>query len=189
MLWEKGQAAPAQAQFEETLKLKPNDAEAHDYLGNALLQAGRTEAAAVQFQKAVELQPDDADAQNLLGATLLQTGQTAEAIRHWQTAVQLQPDNVQTLNNLAWVLATGPQAALRNGGQSVTLAQHANELTGRANPSILRTLAAAYAEAGNFPAAVQAAQTAAQLAAAQNNTDLAKALLSQSKLYEAGRCV
>jgi tetratricopeptide (TPR) repeat protein len=186
VLWEKGQAAPAQAQFEETLKLKPNDAEAHDYLGNALLQAGRTEAAAVQFQKAVELQPDDADAQNLLGATLLQTGQTAEAIRHWQTAVQLQPDNVQTLNNLAWVLATGPQAALRNGGQSVTLAQHANELTGRANPSILRTLAAAYAEAGNFPAAVQAAQTAAQLAAAQNNTDLAKALLSQSKLYEAG---
>jgi len=54
------------------------------------------------------------------------------------------------------------------------------------NPIILSTLAAAYAEAGRFPEAIQTAQRAIQLAEAQSNTRLTGELQSQLKLYQAG---
>ncbi|MGA3164341.1 MAG: sel1 repeat family protein, partial [Verrucomicrobiota bacterium] len=84
------------------------------------------------------------------------------------------------------VLATCPQASLRNGNKAVELAQRANQLTGDGNPVVLGTLAAAYAEAGRFPEAVETAQRALQLAETQSNTALADAIRSQLKLYQAG---
>jgi Flp pilus assembly protein TadD len=83
------------------------------------------------------------------------------------------------------MLATSPQAALRNGHQAVELAQRANQLTGGENPVILCTLAAAWAEAGRFPEAVATAQHALQLAEAQSNPALADDLRSELKLYQA----
>ena len=66
------------------------------------------------------------------------------------------------------------------------LGQQANQLAGGENPIILRTLAAAYAEAGRFPEAVETAQRALQLAETQSNTALANAIRSQMKFYQAG---
>ncbi len=83
-------------------------------------------------------------------------------------------------------MATSPRASLRNGNKAVELAQQANQLTGGENPIILSTLAAAYAEAGRFPEAVETAQRALQLAGTQSNTTLADAIRSQMKLYQAG---
>jgi len=68
------------------------------------------------------------------------------------------------LNNLAWVLATCPDAGLRNGPEAVRLAGHACELTHYGRPLFIGTLAAAYAEAGRFPEAVTTAEKAEQLA-------------------------
>jgi len=68
----------------------------------------------------------------------------------------------------------------------VELAQRANQLAGGGNPVILRTLAAAYAEAGRFPEAVETAQHALQLAETPSNTALADVIRSQMKLYQAG---
>ena len=90
-------------------------------------------------------------------------------------------------NSLAWLLAVCPQANLRNGDQAVKLAQQANALTGGENPEILRTLAAAFAEAGRFPEAVETVQRALPLANAQSNARLAGQLQSEMKLYQAGR--
>jgi Flp pilus assembly protein TadD len=84
------------------------------------------------------------------------------------------------------VLATCPQASLRNGNKAVELAQRANQLTGGGNPTILHTLAAAYAEAGRFPEAVETARRALQLAETQSNIALADAIRSELKLYQAG---
>jgi tetratricopeptide (TPR) repeat protein len=93
---------------------------------------------------------------------------------------------VEAQNNLARVLATSLLASLCNGNQAVKLAQQANQLTGGENPIILSTLAAAYAEAGRFPEAVETAQRALRLAETQSNTTLADAIRSQMKLYQAG---
>ena len=66
------------------------------------------------------------------------------------------------------------------------LARQANLLTGGENPVILRTLAAACAEAGRYSEAVETAQHALRLAGAQSNAALAAALESELKLYQAG---
>jgi tetratricopeptide (TPR) repeat protein len=99
---------------------------------------------------------------------------------------QIKPDIAEVQNNLARLLATCPQASLRNGNKAVELAQRANQLTGDGNPVVLGTLAAAYAEAGRFPEAVATAERALQAAETQSNTALADAIRSQMKLYQAG---
>jgi Flp pilus assembly protein TadD len=66
------------------------------------------------------------------------------------------------------------------------LATQASQSSG-GNPIVLRTLAAAYAQAGQFPDAVQTAQRALQLAQARADTTLAAALRREIALYEARR--
>jgi len=138
------------------------------------------------FQRVLEIRPDFSKAHNNLGAVLAQKGLLDEAIFHWRTAIKVDPQNITAQDNLAWVLAAGPTASVRNGAEAVKLARRANQLSGGGNPAILRTLAAAYAESGQFTEAVATARRALQLAATQTNTVLIDALRVQIKLYEAG---
>jgi Flp pilus assembly protein TadD len=73
-------------------------------------------------------------------------------------------------------MATSHDAALRNGSEAVALAGHAVELTRGREPMLLGTLAAAYAEAGDFDKAVETQQKAAELANQQGNAQLAAML-------------
>ena len=139
-----------------------------------------------QYQHALQNDPDCAQARVSLGAVLLQRGKVEEAITQFQQALQLEPNDPEVQNRLAWLLATGPKASLRNGNKAVELARQANALTGGENPIILNTLAAAFAEAGRFPEAVETAQRALRLAEAQSDTTLAGTLQFELKLYQAG---
>ena len=94
---------------------------------------------------------------------------------------EITPDYPEAQKNLARVLAICPQASLRNGNKAVDLAVRANQLTGDGNPLFLRTLAAAYAEAGRFPEAVKTAQRALQLAETHSNTALADAIRTRTE--------
>jgi len=116
----------------------------------------------------------------------LQKGNAAEAIVHFQQALQIEPADQATQNNLAWLLATCPDASLRNGQKAVELAEQANHLTGGGNPVVLCTLAAAYAEVGRYSEAVQTAQRGWQLAKAESSTELAGKLQFELKLFQAG---
>ena len=77
-----------------------------------------------------------------------------KAVADFNSALELDPDFSPAYNNLAWTLATCPQAALRNGQQAVQDATKACALSGWNNINQLDTLAAAYAEAGDFENAV-----------------------------------
>jgi tetratricopeptide (TPR) repeat protein len=109
-----------------------------------------------------------------------------EAIVHYQQAVQIKPDYAQALNNLAWMLATAPQASLRNGNQAVELARQANQLAGGANPFALHTLAAAYAETGRFGDAIETGRKAMELTRAAGQSGLSKQISGELELYTAG---
>jgi tetratricopeptide (TPR) repeat protein len=185
-LQRRGRLDEAIAQYQRALTITPNVADVRCNLGNALLQRGRLSEAIAQYQRALVISPTFAKAHCNLGNALLQQGRLNEAITEYQTALAIHPDYLEVQNSLAWVLATCPQALLRNGHQAVELAQRANQLTGGGSPVILCTLAAAYAETGRFPEAEATAQRALQLARAQSNTALANALESQIKLYQAG---
>ena len=70
-------------------------------------------------------------------------------------AIELESTYVDAYNNKAWMLATAPDAAAREGAEAVKAATKAFELTGEKSPVIMDTLAAACAEAGDFDRAVQ----------------------------------
>ncbi len=82
------------------------------------------------------------------------------------------------LNNLAWVLATSPEDELRDGGRAVELAKQACEVTEYKQAHILSTLAAGYAESGDFDHAVDWSQKAVALGADEMKEQLKKELES-----------
>ena len=96
------------------------------------------------------------------------------------------PNDVGLLNDTAWLLATNPNASVRNGTEAVELAQRAEQLSASREAAVLGTLAAAYAEAGRFPEAVQTAHKALERAAQQNKPRLAESLRAKIGLYESG---
>jgi Flp pilus assembly protein TadD len=181
-----GRLDQASLHLQKALDLLPNFPEAHNNFALALLHAGQVDAAISHFQQALALQPNNASTHSQLGQALLQKRRVQEAIDHYQAALALQPDDAYTLNNLAWVLATYPEASARNGPRAVELAQRAEHLSGATNSFILDTLAAAYAEAGRFPEATATAQRALALASAQTNSAQVPALLARIRLYHAG---
>jgi tetratricopeptide (TPR) repeat protein len=181
-----GQVDAAIAHFQQALKIKPDDVEAHNNLGIALARRGQVGAAIAHYEEALKIKPDDELAHYNLGLALSQQGEYAAAIVQLREAIRLVPSHLVSVNQLAWVLATCPEASVRNGGQAVELAQQAVQLSNGQEPAILGTLAAAYAEAGRFSEAVETAERAISLASARGDTALAETLRARLKLYHAG---
>jgi protein O-mannosyl-transferase len=182
---QKKQVSEAITHYQKALEIKPDFPEAHYNLGNAFLQKKQVDEAITHYQKALEIKPEYSEALGNLGNAFLQKGQVDEAITRYQKALEIKPSNVAVQNNLAWVFATSPTNSLRNGIKAVELAREANQLSGGIQPLILRTLAAAYAEAKRFPEAVQTAQRALSLAKSQYKTALGETIESELKLYQA----
>jgi len=184
-----GRVDEAIAQYQKALELDPNLIESRHDLGIVLAQNGRVDDAIVQFQKVLQVQPGNAEVHNNIANALLQKGRVDDAIAHYQRALEIHPDFTTVQNNLghvAWLLATSPEASIRNGVKAIALAQQADEISGGKNPVIIGELAAAYAEAGHFPEAITNAQLALQLAASQNDIAMVAAIQAQLKLYQAG---
>ena len=91
------------------------------------------------------------------------------------------------MKNLAWVLATSPDASLRDGAKAVELAENANRLRGPGDPIMGATRAAAYAEAGRFNEARATAEEALQRADETRNAGLIQFLRGQVELFREGR--
>jgi Flp pilus assembly protein TadD len=98
------------------------------------------------------------------GNTLLQIGRAREAVAQYKRAFEINPDDVEAQNNMAWALATCPDAGVRNGTMAVATAERADSLTMKKSPVVSATLAAAYGETGRFADAVKAAERALRLA-------------------------
>ena len=168
----------------KAVELAPKSAAFHNYLGQALGEKGQTDEAIAQFERALQISPSLVEAHYYLGVALAMKGRRAEGLAHWRQALLKEPDNVQVLNEIAWVLATAPEAALRNGSEAVSLAEHAVKLTSAREPVVLGTLAAAYAETGRYGQATETEQRAADLAARQGNAPLAESLNQRLTLFE-----
>jgi tetratricopeptide (TPR) repeat protein len=172
--------------LEGSLAVDPDQAEAHNNLANVLWQKGRLRQAAAEYERALALHPDYAAAHFNLGDVLREAGETREAIAHYRRALEIRPDFAPALDSLAWVLATSPDASVRDGIQAVGLAARAEQISSGRNPGFVATLAAAYAEVGRFPEAVATAERALRLATAQGKAALAERLRTQVARYQSG---
>ncbi len=182
-----GKTQAAMTNYQAALAANPTNAPAHLELGRLLMAQQRAGAAIPHFEAALRLSPTNGEARLQLAMALDARHRDAEAIPLYREVLRVNPDQLQTLNNLAILLATHPQAELRNGAEAVELAKRACELTRGANPVFLGTLAAAYAEAGQFPEAIKTAQTAYNLASRSGPPDLIATLAAHLRLYQAGQ--
>ena len=117
---------------------------------------------------------------------LYERGQSKSAIAHLNAAIRLQPDDVRMLWQVAWILATSPDPAIRDGARGVELATHAIELSNGQEPRAFDALAAALAETEKFSAAVRAADQASTMALMQDDETLADAIAERIRLYRQG---
>jgi tetratricopeptide (TPR) repeat protein len=107
----------------------------------------------------------------------LAIGEHSKALADYEKALEVVPveekeDRSGLLNNLAWVLATSPVDELRNGERSIKLGTEACELTEYKEAHILSTLAAGYAETGNFAEALKWAEKAVELGKEEESEQL-----------------
>jgi protein O-mannosyl-transferase len=150
------------------------------------LEKGELNSAIEVCRTALMLRPSDADCHTTLAIALEEKGKPAEAIQHYEKALELAPRSIPTLTNLAWLLATSQDASLRNGAKAIDLAGRADQLVGGTNTLVLRTLAAAYAENGEFAKAIRTARSAMQLARMHGEDSLTTDLDQQIALYQLG---
>ncbi|MCY2932315.1 MAG: tetratricopeptide repeat protein, partial [Planctomycetota bacterium] len=182
------ETAAAMERYQKILLAKPDDADAHTELGNLLGQIGRVPEAISHYEQVLRQKPDSAQTHYNLGMAMAAIGKAPESIEHYRQAIRLAPNFVLGMNNLAWLLATHADPAVRDGAEAVRLAERACQLADRKAPGLLDTLAAAYAEAGRFPDAVATAEEALALAKSMNPPAGAADIQARLTLYRAGKC-
>jgi protein O-mannosyl-transferase len=187
VLTEQGRPAEAMRYLLKAVDLAPAWPEAQRRLALALLRQGRTNEAREAYQKLAELIPPTAAGCRDLADMLTEGQQYAQAIHYYQEALRLKPDFGAALNNLAMLRASCPQAEFRNGREAVQLAETACRLSGRRDPSFLGTLAAAYAEAGQFGDAVKTIHEALAVARASGASDLVPIQTRMLEQFQAGQ--
>jgi tetratricopeptide (TPR) repeat protein len=181
-LSEMGRQDDAIVQYQKAVDLDPSSAAGHAYLGQAFEAKELLDQAIVQYEKVIELQPNAAQVYDRLGNVFLRQGQIAKAVEQWKLALHYAPNLTPAQVSLAWVMATCPDASLRDGTGAVALAGRANVLCNGKNPVVLRSLAAAFAENGKFADAVAAARQALQIS--QGNSSLTATIQEQLNDYK-----
>ncbi len=180
-----GDYQQALADCEELLKLAPDNTQ-------LLVQMGMLHAIAKQPRKAIEryttaldkFKGEEKDKYFILrsrGDAYLGVGKHAEAIADFEAAYKDKPKDSGLLNNLAWVLATSPDDKIRDGKRAIELAKAACEETEYKAPHIMSTLAAAYAEAGDWDEAQKTIARALELKPSEEHLDQ---LQKEQKSYE-----
>jgi protein O-mannosyl-transferase len=187
VLAHKGRLDDAAGSFRQAIELRPDFPDAHYNLGVLFLQKGDNDGAISQLQTALSIQPNDSGTNTTLANALVQKGLLREAADHYQKALELDPESELALNNLAWLLAAGPNDSLRDGVRATDLALKLNRVTQQDNPLYIRTLAAAYAEAGEFEKAVETGQKASELALAQGQRSFAAQIQEETDRYRQRR--
>jgi tetratricopeptide (TPR) repeat protein len=180
-----GRPREAIQSYQRNLQQNANDPVGHYNLARLLRAEGESRQALEHLRRAVALDPDHADARGDLGelevetaARLARRGDDAAALEHYRGALAVLPDAPPALWGAAWILATGPDTALRRPEEALELALRALAGSARLTPPNLETLAAAYAANGRFDEATERAREAAALyaAAGRPSPRLAEAL-------------
>ena len=183
----RGQVDSAIAHYRKALEIKPDYAGAHYNLAVVLAARGQVDEAVAHYRKALEIKPDHVKARRSLSVALSAREEILKSLAQRREAIRLQPNNAALLNDTAWMLATNPNASVRNGAEALELAQRALKLSGGDESAILGTLAAAYAETSRFPEAVRTAEQAVRMAAAKGDRMLAEQIRTCLELYSSGK--
>jgi tetratricopeptide (TPR) repeat protein len=179
-----GNSDDAITYFRKATQINSNFFEASYNLGLELVKKNQLNEAIDAWLNAVRIRPDFAAGHENLGYAFYLQGKFADSLTHLRLALEDEPDRVSVLNLAASLLATCPDASIRNGTEAIALAGRARQLTAGNDAAILDTLSAAYAEAGHFSQAIDVEQQAVALATQQGKLPLANTLKAHLARYE-----
>ena len=133
---------------------QPSDPVRQRNLGDVLLGIGDSTAAIVAIKEAIRLDPRDAVTHSVLGLALSDDLDLQGALAAFQESVRLDPRSAESCNNLAYLLAAGPDS-IRSGRRGLEHAIRACELSNWKDPRYLNTLGIAWAAVGEFDKAAE----------------------------------
>jgi tetratricopeptide (TPR) repeat protein len=171
--------------FTAALRLAPNYWEAYYERARAYTEKKEYDKAVADCTAALRINPRDALCYAARGNAHEGRKDYEQAIKDYAESIRLDPRLHYALNNYAWILATCPKDSLRDGKKAVAMAKKVCELTGWKYLNGLDTLAAAYAEGGDFKEAVRWQRRALEVGAA--DADYLGPARQRLKLYEAGK--
>lgn len=180
-----GRFDTASTHFGEAVRLDGESIEAAYNLGKCRVLLAQFEAATVTLTELVNRSPAHAAAHLYLGKAAIGLQRPAAAIKNLRESLRLRPQSLSAASLLAWVLATDPDAHLRNGAEAVRLVEPIAGQKDRLQPSVLDALAAAYAEVGRFDEAVVTAQNAGECARSLGDTNMAAEIAGRIPRYQA----
>jgi len=160
----KGEFDDALKDYNEAIRLDPMYAFAFNNRGLVWAVQGELDKAIKDYDEAIRLSPKYAFPFHNRGVIWVKHGDYGKAIADFADAAQLDPQFAAPNNEIAWIRATCADPRFRAGKEAIVFATKACELSGWKSYNELDTLAAAYAEAGEFTSAVIWGQTALEKA-------------------------
>ncbi|HET9832700.1 MAG TPA: hypothetical protein VFP91_13345, partial [Vicinamibacterales bacterium] len=106
-----------------------------------------------------------------------------EAVAEYEKGLAQRPDSIACLINFAWLLSAHRDPAIRRPDRAIALATRAASLPNHPPVESLDALAAAYASAGQFDAAIAAEAAALQLLERAQPTRLIDDVRERLALY------
>lgn len=170
--------------FQKAGRIQSDFFEAYYNLGIVLAKLNRFDEAIAAWRNTVRIRPEFAQGHENLGYVLYVKGRFDESIAELRLALKQEPNRPLALNLAASLLATCPDASLRNGSEALTLAQRAAQRNGGSDPGALDTLSAAYAEVGDFAEAEKAEEAALAESAHLGDANLEAILRRHLERYE-----
>jgi tetratricopeptide (TPR) repeat protein len=150
-----GEFEKAIADYSKAIQFDPRSATTFYARGSAYEDLEKFDKAIADYDRVIRIGPKDSDDYAVRARAYFTKGNYKEAVSSYEKAIQLSPNNDNALRGLAWLRATCPEASLRNGKEAIRMSIKACELSKWKEPGPFFTLAAAYAEAGDFDKAVK----------------------------------
>jgi tetratricopeptide (TPR) repeat protein len=139
----------------ESIRLGPDNPAWHNNRGLAYHNKKDHDRAIADYTEAIRLDPTDSVAYYNRANAYRSKQDYARAQADYLEALRLNPKDPNPYNGVAWLWATCPIDEMRNGQRSIEYAKRACELKDYHRAEDLGTLAAAYAEAGQFEEATK----------------------------------
>ncbi|MBS0205303.1 MAG: hypothetical protein JSS49_20560 [Planctomycetes bacterium] len=168
--------------FSEVIRLHPTDGAAHAWRAYGWDEKGDIDNAINDYTTAIRLGDKTPSNYFYRGYYSQQNGDFGNAIKDFTEAIRLDQTRGEFYIGLAWLKATCPDEQYRDGRSAVEAAKRACELPFGKGWKCLDTLAAAYAEYGDFENALKTMKQAVSKAP----SDRMEAASARLKRYESG---